>query len=170
VLFVPGWALGRPAYQRALAHLVRLGCQVYAPALPGFGGSASLPRGNCDVAGYAAWLDAFLRQVEVDEPVVAVGHSFGGGGAAKLAHDFPDRVDGVMPRTSFESLCAELGADGRVVPGRHAWLLGDPDGFGVVMANPVAEARAARVARDGRAPGSGGAGWARPAPAADAAR
>ena len=62
VLFMHGWAVGRHAYKRALNRLVRLGCQVYAPALPGFGGSASpCPGEDCDLGGYAAWLDAFLE-------------------------------------------------------------------------------------------------------------
>src|ERR1700677_1416223 len=92
VLFIHGWALGQHAYKRALKRLVHLGCQVYAPALPGFGGSAPLPAEDFNIAGYAAWVDAFLEAVGVEEPVFAVGHSFGGGVATKLAHDFPDRV------------------------------------------------------------------------------
>lgn len=247
VLFVHGWALGQHAYKRALKRLVRLGCQVYAPALPGFGGSAALPPERCNLGEYAAWLDAFLAEVGVDEPVFAVGHSFGGGVATKLAHDFPDRVgylvlinsvggstwlqagnkvrsmaerplwdwalnfpydllmapglvttvralledaipniarnplgvwrvgslarradlthdlaeikarqlpvlvlwgegDGIIPRASFDALCAAVGSAGKVVPGRHTWLLADPDSFGEVMANSVTVAQAARVA------------------------
>ena len=246
VLFVHGWALGQHAYKRALKRLVRLGCQVYAPALPGFGGSAPLPAESFNLAGYAAWLDAFLASVGVNEPVFAVGHSFGGGVATKLAHDFPDRVgylvlinsvggrtwlqagnkvrsmaerplwdwavnfpcdllmapgilttvravledaipniarnplgvwrvgslarradltedlaelkarqlpvlvlwgegDGIIPRASFEALCAAVGSAGKVVPGRHTWLLADPDSFGEVMSNSVTVAQAARV-------------------------
>jgi pimeloyl-ACP methyl ester carboxylesterase len=245
VLFVHGWALGQHSYKRALKRLVRLGCRVYAPALPGFGGSAPLPATEGELADYAAWLDAFLAEVGVNEPVVAVGHSLGGGVAAKLAHDFPDRVgylvlinsvgggtwlqagnkvrsmaerplwdwalhfpfdllfdravvtvmrsmledavpnvlcnpigvwrlgllarradltvelgelkarglpvlvlwgegDGIIPRASFEALCAAVGSSGQLVPGRHAWLLADPDSFGEVMANTVAVAAAAR--------------------------
>jgi hypothetical protein len=53
--------------------------------------------------------------------------------------------DGVIPRASFEALCAAVGSAGRVVPGRHTWLLADPDSFGEVMANSVAVAQAARV-------------------------
>jgi pimeloyl-ACP methyl ester carboxylesterase len=251
VLFVPGWALGRHAYQRALMSLVRLGCRVYAPALPGLGGSGSLPREKCNLGAYASWLDAFLAGAEVEEPVLAVGHSFGGGVATRLAHDFPDRVaslvlidsvgggvwlsggnrvrsmaerplwswalhfpcdllmppglsrigvvledaipnvvrhplgiwrvgslarrveltnelaelkarqvpvlvvwaagDGIIPRAAFESLCAAVGTVGKVVPGRHAWLVADPDGFGEVMAHPVTAARAAQEARNGGA-------------------
>jgi pimeloyl-ACP methyl ester carboxylesterase len=247
VLFIHGWALGQHAYKRALKRLVRLGCQVYAPALPGFGGTTALPAEDTNIAGYAAWVDAFLDTAGVDEPVFAVGHSFGGGVATKLAHDFPDRVgylvlinsvgggtwlqagnkvrsmaerplwdwvvhfpcdllmargavatltavledaipnivsnpigiwrvgmlarradltadladlkarhlpvlvlwgegDGIIPRASFDALCAAVGSAGKVVPGRHSWLLADPDSFGEVMANSVTVARAARAA------------------------
>jgi pimeloyl-ACP methyl ester carboxylesterase len=255
VLFIHGWALGQHSYKRALKRLVRLGCQVYAPALPGFGGSAPLPAEDFDLHGYAAWVDAFLTEVGVDEPVFVVGHSFGGGVATKLAHDFPDRVgylvlinsvgggtwlqagnkvrsmaerplwdwavrfpcdllvgrgllatlravledavpnivsnpvgvwrvgslarradltadladlkarqlpvlvlwgegDGIIPRASFEALCAAVGSAGKVVPGRHSWLLADPDSFGEVMANSVTVARAARVVDTGATHGS----------------
>src|SRR5947207_9624304 len=92
VLFLHGWALGQHAYKRALKRLVQLGCKVYAPALPGFGGSADLPDGKFSFAGYAEWAAAFLDAVEVTEPVFLVGHSFGGGVSIKLAHDFPDKV------------------------------------------------------------------------------
>lgn len=91
VLFVHGWALGSHAYKRAMKRLVHLGCRVYAPALPGFGGSSALPaRGG--LAGYAAWAEAFLAEMGVDEPSLVAGHSFGAAVATQLAHDFPDRV------------------------------------------------------------------------------
>ena len=38
------------------------------------------------------WLDDFLRAVGVEEKVVVVGHSFGGGVAMRFAHDYPERV------------------------------------------------------------------------------
>lgn len=253
MLFVHGWALGQHAYKRALKRLVRLGCRVYAPALPGFGGTAGLPPDQCNIAGYAAWAHAFLEAVGVDEPVLAVGHSFGGAVAAKLAHDYPGEVghlvlinsvgggtwlqaggtarslaerplwrwavhfprdvvlsggivptlrailedavpnlvanpvgmwqvaslarradltgeltglrrrglpmvvlwgegDGIIPRDSFEALCAAVGEPGELVRGRHAWLLVNPDTFGEVMQTSVRVASAARtVAGMGRA-------------------
>ena len=81
MVFIHGWALGQHAYKRALKRLVHLGCRVYAPALPGFGGSAAAARlRRATWPGYAAWADAFLDAVGVDEPVFAIGHSFGGGG------------------------------------------------------------------------------------------
>lgn len=187
----------------------------------------------------------------MDEPVFAVGHSFGGAVATKLAHDYPDRVgylvlinsvgggtwlqagnkvrsmaerplwdwavhfpcdilmrrgvattlrailedavpnlvsnpvglwrvgvlarrtdltadladlkarllpvlvlwgegDGIIPRASFDALCAAVGSAGKVVPGRHSWLLADPDSFGEVLANSVKVARATRAAGETR--------------------
>src|SRR5436190_3909170 len=79
VLFLHGWGLGQHTYKRSLKRLVNLGCRVYAPALPGFGGSADVPKDAFAFEGYAAWVDAFCDAVGIDEPVFLVGHSFGGG-------------------------------------------------------------------------------------------
>jgi pimeloyl-ACP methyl ester carboxylesterase len=91
VVFLHGWALGQRSYKRALKRLVQLGCRVYAPALPGFGGTPNL-REAPTFDGYAEWVAQFLDAVGVDEPAFVVGHSFGGGVAIKLAHDHPARV------------------------------------------------------------------------------
>ncbi|MDQ6839208.1 MAG: alpha/beta hydrolase [Actinomycetota bacterium] len=245
VLFLHGWALGQHSYKRALKRLVRLGCQVYAPAMPGFGGTADLPRRSVDLVGYATWVRAFLDAVGVVEPVFVIGHSFGGGVAVQLAHDYQERVsylvlinsvggatwlqagsrvrsmaerplwdwvlafpgdlfplrgvaglsrvmledalpnvlhnplglwragqvarradltaelrelkargmpmvalrsdqDNIIPKASFEALCAAIGSSGEIVHGHHSWLLADPDTFGEVMANSLAVAREAR--------------------------
>lgn len=92
LVFIHGWGLGQHAYKRALKRLVRLGCQVYAPALPGFGGSAELPAGRFDLDGYASWVNGFLDAVGIDEPVFLVGHSFGGAVSIQFAHDHQGRV------------------------------------------------------------------------------
>jgi pimeloyl-ACP methyl ester carboxylesterase len=86
VLFLHGWGLGHKAYKRSLSRLVRAGLHVYAPALPGFGGSAALPDEDATMAGYGAWAAAFLKSVGVTEPALVVGHSFGGGVAIELAY------------------------------------------------------------------------------------
>src|SRR2546428_10676528 len=91
VLFLHGWGLGQHTYKRALKRLVHLGCQVFAPALPGFGGTADPPSRPMSFVGYAAWVAKFLDPVGITEPVFAAGHSFGGGVAIKLAHDHPGR-------------------------------------------------------------------------------
>ncbi|MHB8669169.1 MAG: alpha/beta fold hydrolase [Acidimicrobiales bacterium] len=257
VVFLHGWGLGQHAYKRALKRLVRLGCRVLAPALPGFGGSAELPAEQRDLAGYAAWVEQFCAAVGLNGPAVVVGHSFGGGVAIQLAHDHPKRVgtlvlvnsiggsawtsgaiarsmaerplwdwgihlprdvlpvpqltrvlpviledllpnlarnpraiwrvaglarradlstelaelrrrrlpvvvlwgeqDRIIPRASFDALCAAIGAKGEVVPGNHSWLLADPDAFAEVMTNVVEVARAAQAlgAAD-RTTGAGG--------------
>ena len=86
VLFLHGWGLGHKAYKRSLSRLVRAGLHVYAPALPGFGGTAALPDEDATMAGYGAWAAAFLKSVRVTEPALVMGHSFGGGVAIALAH------------------------------------------------------------------------------------
>jgi pimeloyl-ACP methyl ester carboxylesterase/glycine cleavage system regulatory protein len=258
VVFLHGWGLGHQAYRRALRRLTGCGCRVYAPALPGFGGTADLPCRQRTIAGYAAWVAKFLEAVGEREPVFVVGHSFGGGVAIRFAHDFPAHVrylvlinsvgstswngmwgmdrlwnqrplwdlafqfarelvpsremfevarsvaddftanlirnpwgiveigllarsvdltkelaelgrrhlpvlllsstkDGVIPLESFDALCTAIGTEGRLVDGRHSWLLADPDAFREVLDNvlsvQVAEhhtrgmtARAARIA------------------------
>jgi pimeloyl-ACP methyl ester carboxylesterase len=247
VVFLHGWGLGQHAYKRALKRLVQLDCRVYAPALPGFGGTPDLPGGEFSFEGYAGWVDRFLDAVGLDEPAFVVGHSFGGAVAIKLAHDHPDRVrtlvlvnsiggsawtsgtsgdrsmadrplwdwgihfprdvldparitrvlpvvledalpnvmrnpralwkvanlvrqanltieleelkrrklpvvvlwgdkDNIVPRASFDALCAAIGSEGEVVGGSHSWLLADPDAFGEVMTNVIAVARLARQA------------------------
>src|SRR5437763_4564674 len=92
VLFLHGWALGQHAYKRALKRLVQLGCRVFAPALPGFGGTADLPDEELSLPGYARWVEEFVGAMGVSEPLVVVGHSFGGGVSIQFAHDFPGRV------------------------------------------------------------------------------
>lgn len=92
LVFLHGWALTHQTYRRALRRLVDQGLRVYAPALPGLGGTAELPKEVRSLAGYAEWVDRFMAAVEIDEPATLVGHSFGGGVAIQTAHDFPARV------------------------------------------------------------------------------
>ena len=197
-----------------------------APALPGFAGTADLPRPTMSLSGYSDWVDKFMSTVEIDEPALVIGHSFGGGVAIKLAESHPDRVgylvllnsvggvsdrpiwdwawrfwrellptrqgieiawamrddlvanlvhnplgllrvgeladpltsganwrssanagsqcsrsttrnDVVVPQAAFEALCTAVGTEGRVLSGRHSWLLTDPDSFDDVLANVV---------------------------------
>ena len=253
LVFVHGWGLGQHSYKRALKRLVHLGCKVYAPALPGFGGTAELPSEDFTLDGYARWLGGFLDAVGVDERVFLVGHSFGGAVSIQFAHDTDQRVrtlvlinsvggsawsapgptgavksmaqrplwdwgihfpsdilpiphltrvlpviledalpnllrnpramwkaanlartadlteeleelrrrrlpvvvlwgeqDRIIPRPSFDALCAAIGSEGEVVTGNHSWLLADPDSFGEVMTNIVAVASVAREAEEAK--------------------
>ncbi|HEX2849004.1 MAG TPA: alpha/beta hydrolase [Acidimicrobiales bacterium] len=92
VVFLHGWALGSHTYKRALKRLAHLGCRVFAPALPGFGGTADLGGDDLSIEGYARWVGAFLDAVDLHRKVILVGHSFGGGVAIETAYGFPDRV------------------------------------------------------------------------------
>jgi pimeloyl-ACP methyl ester carboxylesterase/glycine cleavage system regulatory protein len=92
VVFLHGWGLGHRAYEGALRELVARGCRVYAPALPGFGGTAYLPARQRTLQGYAGWVEDFLDAVGLAQPALVVGHSFGGGVAIRVTHDAPARV------------------------------------------------------------------------------
>ncbi len=87
VVFVHGWGLSGRTYRAALKRLLQRGMRVYAPALPN--------RAH-DLPAYAAWVDAFCTAAGIDEPVVLMGHSFGGAVAIQTAHDFPARVRGLV--------------------------------------------------------------------------
>src|SRR5438270_297922 len=96
LLFLHGWGLGQHAYKRPLNRLVRLGFRVYAPALPGVRGPPDLPGDAFSLEGYASWAAGFLDSVGVSEPALVLGHSFGGGVAIQLAHDFAEHVDSLI--------------------------------------------------------------------------
>ena len=92
LLFLHGWGLGYRSYRRALVGLAEQGRTVYAPAMPGFGGTSRLPDDACTIAGYADWVLAFAEAVEVETPMTLLGHSFGGGVAIRAAYQGLERV------------------------------------------------------------------------------
>jgi len=122
VVFLHGWGLSDHTYRHALTGLVDRGVRVYAPALPGFGGTDPLPRAEFSLSGYAAWVDLFLEGLGIDEPVTLVGHSFGGGVALKAAHDFPHRVGRLVLVNSIGgSVWRQRGAVPRTMRERPLW-------------------------------------------------
>ena len=96
ILFLHGWGLDHKVYKRALSRLAAAGIHVLAPAMPGFGGTASLPREATSLTGYANWAGEFLRTVGIDQAALVMGHSFGGGVAIQLAHDQPRAVHALV--------------------------------------------------------------------------
>lgn len=96
VLFLHGWGAGHHAYRRSVRRLASTGVRVLAPALPGFSGTTALTAERSSLQGYADWVVAFLDALAVDESVLVVGHSFGGGVAIVTAHQHPTRVSGLV--------------------------------------------------------------------------
>ncbi|HUC37315.1 MAG TPA: alpha/beta hydrolase [Acidimicrobiales bacterium] len=114
LLFLHGWGVGPRSYAGSLSRLAGIGLEVAAPALPGFGGTPALEGASCDFSGYARWLSSYLDTLGTTEPVVVVGHSFGGGVAIQLAHDIPERVRAVV-------VCNAVGGATRLGPADRPW-------------------------------------------------
>lgn len=114
MLFLHGWGVGPRSYEASLSRLVGIGCNVAAPAQPGFAGTPSLGDTRCAFSGYASWLSEYLDVLGIEEPVVVVGHSFGGGVAIQLAHDHPDRVRGIV-------ICNGVGGRSWSGPAERPW-------------------------------------------------
>lgn len=114
VLFLHGWGVGPRSYSGSLSKLTEIGCRVIAPAQPGFAGTAGLDAASCSFPGYSRWLVDYLSTLGVTEPVFVVGHSFGGGVAVQFAHDYPERVRGVVA-------CNGVGGPARLGPSERPW-------------------------------------------------
>jgi pimeloyl-ACP methyl ester carboxylesterase len=122
LVFLHGWGLAHHAYRYGLTRLVGQRLRVYAPALPGFGGTAGLPRGELTFEGYARWVDRFLAAVGIDGQVMLVGHSFGGGVAIQTAYDWPERVSRLVLINSVGgSAWSHQGGMVRLIRDRPLW-------------------------------------------------
>jgi pimeloyl-ACP methyl ester carboxylesterase/predicted amino acid-binding ACT domain protein len=119
VLFLHGWGLDHRAYQRSLRRLTARGCRVVAPSMPGFGRTNALPRNERTLAAYGRWVAEFLDAVGIDEPVVVLGHSLGGGVATRFAHDHPERVRYLVLLNSVGDPTAFVGSALNPVGGLH---------------------------------------------------
>ncbi|MGH9080797.1 MAG: alpha/beta fold hydrolase [Acidimicrobiales bacterium] len=95
-LFLHGWGLRPNAYRRTIEAMGRAGCRVYAPALPGFGGTPELAPTRRTFEGYAAWVGEFLDAVGQAEVALVAGHSFGGGVATAFGYQQSRRVSALL--------------------------------------------------------------------------
>jgi pimeloyl-ACP methyl ester carboxylesterase len=121
VLFLHGWGLGEHSYRTVVRRIAVRGCRVYAPGLPGSGGTAALPCDRISLAGYAEWAWRFLDAVGVTEPAVIVGHSFGGGVAIRLAFDHPAVVRSLVLVNSIGGSAWRRGKRLRSLAERPLW-------------------------------------------------
>lgn len=166
VLFLHGWGLGSRTYKRPLRRLTARGTQVFAPAMPGFGGSGPLAGADVQIEDYADWAASFLDAVGVEEPALVIGHSFGGGVATALAHRHPSRVRYLVLLNAVGGATWD-GRRGRSLSERPLtdWVAGFSREFAVlegvetlgaaardvltnVMTNPFVLAHAGELARD----------------------
>lgn len=153
VLFLHGWALSSRAYRRPLTRLLARGCRVLAPSPPGLGGSGDLG-GDVSMAALSRWAASFLDAVGVSEPVLAIGHAFGGGIVTALAHLQPERVRYLVLLDAADErpLWAWAGRLAREVwqPADTASLLLSalPDLTTNLARNPAGMWRAAKIARE----------------------
>lgn len=121
VLLLHGWALGQHTYRDVIGAIAEQGCQVIAPALPGFGGSAELPGDEFSLRGYAQWLADLLETIGLEEPAVVVGHSFGGGVSVRFAHDHRARVRALVLVNSIGGSSWKRGRTLRSITERPLW-------------------------------------------------
>jgi pimeloyl-ACP methyl ester carboxylesterase len=120
-----GWGLSHHVYRDAVRQLASDGTRVLAPALPGFGGTARLPEGSPGLRGYADWVAAFLDAMHVSEPVLLVGHSFGGAVATVTAHSHPRRVGALVLVNAVGGAAWRRDEDGvRPMADRPLWSWG----------------------------------------------
>jgi pimeloyl-ACP methyl ester carboxylesterase len=121
LLFLHGWGLGYRSYKRAIQQLITTGHRVYAPALPGFGGTDPLPQDQLHIGGYGAWVRDLLEEVEIDGPMTVVGHSFGGGVGIALAHGFSEVVRQLVLVNSIGGSAWGRGSIRKTIAERPLW-------------------------------------------------
>jgi pimeloyl-ACP methyl ester carboxylesterase len=121
VVLLHGWALAQHTYKKVIEAIAEQGCYVIAPSLPGFGGSGDLTGDSFSMSGYAKWVAELLDVLEIDEPAVLVGHSFGGGVAIKLADEMPKRVRSLVLVNSIGGSAWRSGRRLRSIAERPLW-------------------------------------------------
>lgn len=121
VVLLHGWALAQHTYRKVIEEITEQGCMVIAPSMPGFGGSGDLKGDAFSISGYAKWVADLLDVLEIEEPAVLVGHSFGGGVAIKLAHDMPKRVRSLVLVNSIGGSAWRNGRTLRSIGERPLW-------------------------------------------------
>ena len=121
VVLLHGWALAQHTYRKVIEEIAEQGCMVIAPSMPGFGGSGDLKGDAFSISGYAKWVADLLDMLEIEEPAVLVGHSFGGGVAIKLAHDMPKRVRSLVLVNSIGGSAWRNGRTLRSIGERPLW-------------------------------------------------
>ena len=113
LLFLHGWGLSPRSYRALCDEIALLGYTVYAPAIPGFGGSAPLPDSlHHTFDRTAALLAETIPALALPTPLPCVGHSFGAGLGVTIADRNPGWISALV-------LLCPIGGAG---PGVTTWL------------------------------------------------
>lgn len=75
VIAVHGYRGEHHGLEPVIAHLA--GVRMLSPDLPGFGESTPLTETDHSIDGYSAWLRGFVAALDLPQPPVILGHSFG---------------------------------------------------------------------------------------------
>lgn len=121
VVMLHGWALAQHTYRGVIEAVAAQGCRVIAPSMPGFGGTPELPPEQFSLRGYAQWVHDLLEALEIEEPAVVMGHSFGGGVAIRFAHDHRPRVRSLVLVNSVGGSSWRSGRTLRSITERPLW-------------------------------------------------
>jgi pimeloyl-ACP methyl ester carboxylesterase len=121
-LFLHGWGLRPNAYREPIRRMGMAGCRVYAPAMPGFGGTPELPGEQRSFTGYAAWAGRFLDVIGESRVALVAGHSFGGGVSTAFVHNHPGRAGSLLLANAIGGPTWASSPDGiRTMTQRPAW-------------------------------------------------
>ncbi|MCY7300962.1 MAG: hypothetical protein LH616_17365, partial [Ilumatobacteraceae bacterium] len=66
VVLLHGWALAHHTYRNVIETIAAQGCQVIAPAMPGFGGTSELRGDALSLRGYALWVADLLDSLDIE--------------------------------------------------------------------------------------------------------
>lgn len=108
-----------------LAARLRGNYRLLIPDLPGWGESERQPGGDYGFVAQAARVDAFIRALSPQRPVVLLGHSMGGGIAALVAARYPRQVArvGLLDAAGVRFKDNQFGSD--VLAGRNPFAVSD---------------------------------------------
>lgn len=93
IIWGHGWGQNHAAFMPLAQSLARLGHHLVLD-FPGFGRSPR-PTANWSTADYADAIAAYLKECKA-EPIIWVGHSFGGRVGVQLASRHPDLIKGLI--------------------------------------------------------------------------
>ncbi len=138
VLFLHGWGVSPRTYRESLAALASVGCRVVAPFMPGLGRAPRLASRERSFEAYADWVVRFLDAAGFTSPVVATGHSFGGGVAIQVAHDRKDLVrSAILLNPVGGPVGFSIGGPVRPMAGRHIWEWGEELGVDLLTGSSI---------------------------------